>query len=960
MAMELHFTSAPKGLKPGSTGFCTVALTAGMPAPMIQKLESLGGYRPVFEVGSPDEWKNPPVYAHLRVSIGGHFYSVLSHICFAGADHQGRFNKYAHHLVLDSPEFSPAGPAWVMMQPGVMEKRWIGEPRILPANSKLVPVGTNPLGVCEQWKRLTGDAGWAGQLAQAFVLDATKPVYVIYKPGTDLLPLINEAISLLPEPMRWRVTFSTYFDQLQAGMLCSWRCCVAGTAAARAAPGNATSGVLIDMTRPLGGAPPNRFADMARTGKDSSDGAQADSQFVVVSPPVGGWAPGKDSAPCFADMLDEVTTLKPVQAGTPAPVLRVSQQQAVAASYVPPRRPNLLLWAGAILWPLLVLAVAFVIVWPNLVKPPDTPVKGDAPGLADRVKDLETKLGQANDYIKRLEDEREKTKADAAAKAERIADLDGQVATLTRDKDDFKSRFEGAEAQIKQLQRRLDPRNNPGTDNNKTKDQQVPKPPPKVTTKPSAAPDDGGIGFVADMEKHRLVATGTWGDEARDDSLALDAPKGTAKLRFDGPLGDAIEIANPTGSGAGEAGKVQIFQRLQNGERGPEIATIRLEGDKVVCEWFIVKAMRGSGATDVKGKSLQLCKAVDGSMPYSVLELMDQSGKVLKKYQFCSRDAVARPTAIAGKQPGEIPGVEADPVFANTQPDGEWQAQPDKDFSRKMSFKHAKTQLVMDVELIPDHKAGKVQIKALWRSGSTPGEIQAQLGTLDKRERALPDEIKKDQTAIGKYEQYLKDNDPVKLRARQAELQKEIAEFRASIEETRAKIRRNPEVSVKVKELETLRETEKDLWAQLPKQDGKPEKPDQEAINRDKGKDKGKGLWQKWREWLDTRQKADAIDKMIKEFEEGQTKADREQLDKRSREAGDIATNLKDWIPNTVAELEKKRREKEARLQEQKAIPARRDALRDKQEIIKAAKLTLWVVSKSSGARLADVSVRSQ
>ena len=66
----------------------------------------------------------------------------------------------------------------------------------------------------------TGDAGWAGTLAEAFLLDATKPAYIIYPPGVDLLPLINEAIALLPESVRWRVTFSTYFTSLPAGLAC--------------------------------------------------------------------------------------------------------------------------------------------------------------------------------------------------------------------------------------------------------------------------------------------------------------------------------------------------------------------------------------------------------------------------------------------------------------------------------------------------------------------------------------------------------------------------------------------------------------------------------------------------------------------------------------------------------------------------------------------------------------------
>ena len=38
MALELIYTSARQGLKPGSHGFCTVAMTAGMPPGLVSRL----------------------------------------------------------------------------------------------------------------------------------------------------------------------------------------------------------------------------------------------------------------------------------------------------------------------------------------------------------------------------------------------------------------------------------------------------------------------------------------------------------------------------------------------------------------------------------------------------------------------------------------------------------------------------------------------------------------------------------------------------------------------------------------------------------------------------------------------------------------------------------------------------------------------------------------------------------
>ena len=49
MANKLVYTSAPKGLIPGSCGFCTVAGTRGMTKSVVDALEGLAGYRRVYE-----------------------------------------------------------------------------------------------------------------------------------------------------------------------------------------------------------------------------------------------------------------------------------------------------------------------------------------------------------------------------------------------------------------------------------------------------------------------------------------------------------------------------------------------------------------------------------------------------------------------------------------------------------------------------------------------------------------------------------------------------------------------------------------------------------------------------------------------------------------------------------------------------------------------------------------------
>src|SRR5271156_4781097 len=165
MSQELHYTSVPRGLKPGSRGFCTVAVTPHMPGPLVDRLEALSGYQPVFPPDDPSAALNPILFSQLRLTVAGKAVSVLSRIGPAGLDYSGRPNKYAHHVVLEGNERPEGGPAWLLTQPGFMQAAWDGEPREIPAG-RIPPRGDRPPGVAGSWQTLTGDGGWAGVLAE--------------------------------------------------------------------------------------------------------------------------------------------------------------------------------------------------------------------------------------------------------------------------------------------------------------------------------------------------------------------------------------------------------------------------------------------------------------------------------------------------------------------------------------------------------------------------------------------------------------------------------------------------------------------------------------------------------------------------------------------------------------------------------------------------------------------------
>ncbi len=261
MSMELLYTSAARGLKPGSRGFCTVAMTQGMPPQLVERLESLSGYRQVFAPQDQQAALNPVVNSHLRISVAGRTFHVLSRISAAGLDYSGRNNKLAHHLVLDPSELSPAGPAWTLAQPGMMQSAWDGNVRLLPAGRR-VASGQTAAGICRLWQQFAGDAGWGGVLAEAAIERPKTPVTLIFRPGLDPLGLVAESLALLPPERRWAVTFSTYFTKLPPGVECQWRCALEGSAEA-----NARQGLVIDLCRPLAAATGGPYLTAARSGQ---------------------------------------------------------------------------------------------------------------------------------------------------------------------------------------------------------------------------------------------------------------------------------------------------------------------------------------------------------------------------------------------------------------------------------------------------------------------------------------------------------------------------------------------------------------------------------------------------------------------------------------------------------------------------------------------------------------------
>ncbi|TWT87847.1 GAP1-N2 domain-containing protein [Neorhodopirellula pilleata] len=273
MTQELVYTSAASGLKPGSKGFCTIAATNGIAPRTVTLLESLSGYRHAFPPNESPNPANPTAWMHLHTSGGD---SLLSRVADAGLDYSGRSNKIAHHVLLSSNERTDAGPTAMLREDGNLLTTWQGPARWLTARNPhggTLDPGKPASIPAMTWNALTGDAGWAGVLAQAAQAPTQPECYVIYGAGQEhqILALFDEAVALLPPSHRWQVTFNTFFSKLPPGMACQWRGILKGSPEHRLVPPH-NRVVTIDLTASLAAAPDGPLVQYARTGDAVSAG----------------------------------------------------------------------------------------------------------------------------------------------------------------------------------------------------------------------------------------------------------------------------------------------------------------------------------------------------------------------------------------------------------------------------------------------------------------------------------------------------------------------------------------------------------------------------------------------------------------------------------------------------------------------------------------------------------------
>lgn len=186
MPLALVFTSAPRGLTSGRSGYVTVARHREMPDRLAELLEQLG---------TPHEREGSATYTCRQLEAGGRRWVVVSRFTAGGLDHTRRDNRLAHHLAFSPEELAALPPpAAIASRFAGWRDRWEGEPAWLEAEPLRLGAPT-PLVPCARWREITGSGAKAAWLADG-AAPASRTLSGPLEPE-DWLRLLAEAAALL-------------------------------------------------------------------------------------------------------------------------------------------------------------------------------------------------------------------------------------------------------------------------------------------------------------------------------------------------------------------------------------------------------------------------------------------------------------------------------------------------------------------------------------------------------------------------------------------------------------------------------------------------------------------------------------------------------------------------------------------------------------------------------------------
>lgn len=268
MALQLVYTSAPRLLEAGRTGFGTVArhrAAGGLLAAAVERVSQFGR--------SAGQNPRRVVLSHRILHAGASSHHVFSCIRDAGSDYTGRTSHLAHHLIADAREARAAAeagltPADILRQMS-WRSSWNEAPRFFEPDEEVSLTSFRPMPTTGAWERLTHNASHA-------LLPAQSQRCLLLLPGEEgALDLFSESLGTLAGLPAWRVTFTTHVEPADDLADIRW------IALAHDSPlrpqVESVSRTLIDLTMP-GSLPAPRAAEVRS--------APAAAVPATVSPPL--------------------------------------------------------------------------------------------------------------------------------------------------------------------------------------------------------------------------------------------------------------------------------------------------------------------------------------------------------------------------------------------------------------------------------------------------------------------------------------------------------------------------------------------------------------------------------------------------------------------------------------------------------------------------------------------------
>ena len=270
MPLQLIYTSAPRLLQAGRTGFGTVAAHPGIPSWLVAEIERASQFSRV-----PGLDAARIVVRHMVFGEGDRVHHVLSRIQDAGADYTGRTNHIAHHFIFTAAEaakatahgVTPVDALAFLESHKLWQTSWDGEPRPL-GDDTILPVDSIP-----QTITLPAETYWGalvpGRPECAAILapgKTSEACWIVYPHGWSdaIVYAMGESLALHSNP--WGVSFANNLQPTDNEQQIAWR----GIPADSPLLPKAQSSVrpCIDLTNPgaLPIQPVPEFVEEARTG----------------------------------------------------------------------------------------------------------------------------------------------------------------------------------------------------------------------------------------------------------------------------------------------------------------------------------------------------------------------------------------------------------------------------------------------------------------------------------------------------------------------------------------------------------------------------------------------------------------------------------------------------------------------------------------------------------------------